>query len=397
VGRRGQISVGSHFRPLLAIRTAVSFRSSLLLTVVPLVAIATGVVAVVSHVYDRRVAERVTATVPHAEVMDLLREQRAWHLILVVLLIALAAGIAFWLAARVAQPLRRLQDQAHAVSAGGPSTTIPEEGPAELRALAADFNRMAAAVAAREADLTKANAELARSQAVFRGLFDHTSDLVTLFRVPAEGPLVCEAINPATNAVAGVSREQAIGATFYTSLPKEDADWLEGKFREAAMTGRPVSYDRRLVLQGTSRLFNTVVIPLPGPDGRVTLVASVSRDMTEQRRADQALHDSEALLAGLIESASDAIVAVDDQETVLLFNAAAEGVFGVSAGEAFGRSVRRFLPDGLCGVAGKQQVIAVRGDGTGFPAEVSATALEAAGRQVCAAVVRNVSDRSGSG
>src|SRR4029078_8562657 len=104
---------------------------------------------------------------------------------------------------------------------------------------------------------------------------------------------------------------------------------VEGTFREAATTGRPVAYDRRIVLQGNERWFNTVVIPLPGPDGRVTHVASVSRDLTEQRRADQALLDSEALLAALIESASDAIVAADDQDTVLLFNAAAERVFGL--------------------------------------------------------------------
>jgi PAS domain S-box-containing protein len=358
---------------------------------VPLVAVATGVVAVVSHVYDRRVAERVTATVPHAEVMDLLAEQRQWHLILVLLLIALAAGVAVWLAGRISRPLRRLQEQAHKVAGGEPSTSIPEAGPAELRALAGDFNRMAAAVADREADLTKANAELARSQAIFRGLFDHTSDLVTLFRVPPDGPLVCEAANPATLAAAGVTREQATGATLYTKLPKDEADWLEDKFREAATTGRPVAYDRRVALLGTDRWFNTVVIPLPGPDGRVTHVASVSRDLTEQRRADQALQDSEALLAGLIETATDAIVAVDDQDTVLLFNAAAERVFGVPAAEAFGRSARRFVPDGLCGPAGTRQVTGRRGNGSTFRAEVSASALEAAGRQVCAAIIRDVS------
>jgi PAS domain S-box-containing protein len=371
----------------------VSFRSSLLVTIVPLVAIATGIVALVSHVYDRRVADRVSATVPQAEIMDLLTEQRRWHLILVLLLIALAASVAVWLAGRVGRPLHRLQDQAHAVAAGGPSATIPEEGPAELRALAADFNRMAAAVASREADLRKANADLASSQAVFRGLFDHTSDLVTLFRVPGEGPLVCEDANPATLAAAGRSREQVIGATLYSGLPKDEAEWLEGRFREAATTGRPVAYDRRLALQGTERWFNTVVIPLPGPDGRVVLVATVSRDMTEQRRADQALMDSEALLAALIESASDAIVAADEQDTVVLFNTAAERLFGVPSDEAFGRSIRRLLPDGLGAPAGIRRVTARRGDGAEFPAEVSAKIVEAAGRQVCAAVVRDVSAR----
>ena len=376
--------------------TTLSFRTALLLTVVPLVAVATGVVAVVSHIYDRRVADRVTATVPRAEIMDLLREQRAWHLILVLLVMALSAAVAAWLAGRIARPLRRLQQQAHAIAEGGRSAAIPEEGPAELRALAADFNRMAAAVAAREADLTKANAELAHSQAVFRNLFDHTSDLVTLFRVPSDGPLVCAAINPAVAAASGVTREQAIGGTFAGGLPKEEAEFLEVRFREAAASCKPVAYERSLVLSTGERWFSTVVIPLPGPDGRTELVASVSRDMTERRKADRALQDSEAFLAGLIESATDAIVAVDDQDTVLLFNTAAERVFGVSADQAFGRPVTRFLPDGLCGPPGSRQVAARRGNGTSFTAELSISALEAAGRHVCTAILRDVSERSGA-
>ena len=375
---------------------ALSFRAALLLTVVPLVAAATGVVAAVSYVYDLRVTDRVTATVPRAEIIDLLREQRAWHLVLVLLLMALSAAVAAWLAGRVAGPLRRLQQKAHAVAAGGPSAAIPEEGPAELRALAADFNRMAAAVAAREADLTKANADLARSQAVFRNLFDHTSDLVTLFRVPPDGPLVCEAVNPAVAATTGIAREQAVGGTFYSNLPRDEADFLEGRFREAVTSGKPVSYERTITLGTGERWFSTVVIPLPGPDGRVELVASVSRDMTERRKADRALQDSEAFLAGLIESATDAIVAVDDQDTVLLFNAAAERVFRVPADQAFGRSVTRFLPDGLCGPPGIRRVNARRGDGSAFTAEVSVSALEAAGRQVCAAILRDVSERAGA-
>jgi PAS domain S-box-containing protein len=337
-------------------------------------------------VYDQRVAERVTATVPRAEVMDLLAEQRQWHLILVIVLISLAAGIAVWLAGRVARPLRHLQTQADALASGRQVTRIPEEGPAELRSLAADFNAMAAAVAAREADL-------ARSQTVFRGLFDHTSDLVTLFRVPSQGPLVCEDMNPATVAATSYPRDRAIGSTFYASLPKDEADWLEGKFREAATTGRPISYERKIKLKGSDRWFNTVVIPLPGPGpgGRIEKVASVSRDLTEHRQADEALRDSEAFLAGLIEAATDAIVAVDDQDTVLLFNAAAERLFAMPAEQAFGKPVAGLLPGGLCGPPGSRRVDARRHDGTPFMAELSTFTLEAAGRNVCAAIVREAS------
>ena len=359
-------------------------------------AIATGVVALVSRVYDQRVADRVTSTVPHAEVMDLLREERAWHLVLVLLLMALAAGIAVWLARRVSAPLRRLQEQTRIIAHGEHSDPIPEEGPAELRALATHFNQMAAAVAAREADLTKANAELVRSETIFRGIFDNTSDLVTLFRVPADGgPLVCDDANRATLIGTGFSLQQVIGGTFYTHLPKDEAGWIESRFREAATTRQPVVYERRVVLNTGERWFNTVVIPIPAVDGTIAHVASVSRDLTEHEKSERALRESEAFLAGLIESAIDAVVAVDHLDTVLLFNPAAEQIFGVSASEAFGRSVMRFLPDGLSIVSARSpSVVAQRADGTTFPAEVSASVLAAGGREIHAAIVRDVSERA---
>lgn len=369
-------------------RQPLSFRDTLLLTVVPLVAAATGLAALVSHLYDRRVAEAASATVPRAEAMDLIGQERNWHLALFVLLLAIAVGVAAWLARRVGAPLHRLQTQAHALAAGEAATPIPEEGPAELRALAADFNRMAAAVAARQADL-------ARSQAVMRSMFDHTSDLVTMFHVPPDGgPLVCEDANPATLAAAGLRREQVIGATFHSNLPKDEADFLEGRFREAADAGQPVSYDRRIDLPGGERWFHTVVIPLPGPDGRVGRVASFSRDLTEVRATEQALRESEEFLAGLVESATDAILAVDEHGTVILFNAAAEQLFRVPGEEAFGRPVGKLLPEGLSGPGGLRRVPARRGDGSEFPAEVAVWCLEAGGRPLSAAIVRDVSDRT---
>ena len=49
-------------------------------------------------------------------------------------------------------------------------------------------------------------------------------------------------------------------------------------------------------------------------------------------------------LAGIVASAMDAIITVDKSQRILVFNAAAEKTFGVTAGNAIGQSLDRFIP-----------------------------------------------------
>ena len=51
-----------------------------------------------------------------------------------------------------------------------------------------------------------------------------------------------------------------------------------------------------------------------------------------------------ALLAGVLDSAMDAIITVDEQHTIVLFNGAAEQIFGYPRQEVLGRSLERLVP-----------------------------------------------------
>ena len=53
---------------------------------------------------------------------------------------------------------------------------------------------------------------------------------------------------------------------------------------------------------------------------------------------------AEAQLRGIVESAMDAIITVDESQRVVMFNPAAERMFGYSQNEAIGASMSLFLP-----------------------------------------------------
>ncbi len=131
----------------------------------------------------------------------------------------------------------------------------------------------------------------------------------------------------------------------------------------------------------------------------------------ERQRAEAALHMSEARLAGIIESAMDAIVSVDDQQYIVLFNAAAEKMFGCPAAEVLGQSYYRFIPERFHRVYQKylrriaradlaQQgsgnlvhIVGRRGNGEEFPIEASVSRIEVAGVRLYTVILRDITER----
>ena len=125
----------------------------------------------------------------------------------------------------------------------------------------------------------------------------------------------------------------------------------------------------------------------------------------------EALGDSEGRLAGVIQSAMDAILTVDEQQKILLFNAAAERMFRCPAVEALGQPITRFIPQrfhaahaghihkfGETGVTnramGPKNVLwAVRADGQEFQIEASISQVVTGGKKLFTVILRDVTER----
>ncbi|MGA9120012.1 MAG: response regulator [Bacteroidota bacterium] len=152
--------------------------------------------------------------------------------------------------------------------------------------------------------------------------------------------------------------------------------------------------------------------PIRSPAGEITGVVLVFRDVTERRRSEEALRQSQSQLSGIVGSAMDAIVTVDTDFRILLFNEAAEKMFGISVREALGQKVDRFIPErfksahelhienfGASGVTRRQMgnmglVFGVRMNGEEFPIEASISQIEVGGKKFFTVILRDVSDRN---
>ncbi|HVU39039.1 MAG TPA: PAS domain S-box protein, partial [Opitutales bacterium] len=114
---------------------------------------------------------------------------------------------------------------------------------------------------------------------------------------------------------------------------------------------------------------------------------------------------------GIITAAMDAIVAVDEGQLVILFNAAAERMFGCPAAQALGQPLDQFLPSryreahrqhiprfGRSGQTHREmcrlgEVMGRRANGEEFPIEASISQTEVDGKKIYTAILRDISAR----
>ncbi len=73
-------------------------------------------------------------------------------------------------------------------------------------------------------------------------------------------------------------------------------------------------------------------------------IVGAMQDITERKHFQEELQRSESRLNTIFESVMDAMITVDDEMKIVLFNAAAERIFGCSAADVLGKSLDQFVP-----------------------------------------------------
>jgi len=130
-----------------------------------------------------------------------------------------------------------------------------------------------------------------------------------------------------------------------------------------------------------------------------------------RHEAEEARHESKVRFAGILDNANEAIISIDENQRITLFNHAAEKIFGYTAEESLGQPFETLLPAHFSEIhqqhvadfsatpetarkmGDRRTVSGRRKDGSEFRAEVSISKLHLRGKPVFTAIVRDITER----
>lgn len=162
---------------------------------------------------------------------------------------------------------------------------------------------------------------------------------------------------------------------------------------------------------GTSFPVEYSTYPLLSRGARIG-AAVVFQDVTERKLVEKKSQLDQARLSALIDSAMDAIVSMDEDQNITLFNHAAERMFGYRAADIIGQPLERLLPVRLRAAHGSHvrifggtgvstrtmngsgsALMGLRADGEAFFLEASISKIEVDGGNTYTAILRDITQR----
>jgi PAS domain S-box-containing protein len=223
-----------------------------------------------------------------------------------------------------------------------------------------------------------------------RRIFETSQDLILVS--DSRGSLV--QVSPSVETILGYLPEEMIGHGAIEFMHLGDLDDTRKELRAARHGHHTTNFDSRYLHK----------------DGRIVTLSwmgtwsepvkrhfFIGRDMTQSRLAQEALLESEQLARGIVETALDAFIQIDEIGTIVDWNSQAEAIFGWPRKDALGKdftalilsetdrvelgaALQRFLGSGQSQNLGRRREInARRRDGKEFRAELSITALKRRG------------------
>ncbi len=218
--------------------------------------------------------------------------------------------------------------------------------------------------------------------------------------------------NSGAERLKGYKQEEVLGRHFSIFYPPEAVarGWPEEELERADRDGRFEDEGWRVRKDGSRFWANVVITALRNPDGTLAGFAKITRDLSERRRHEELLRESEERFRLLLEGVRDsAIFMLDPSGLVQSWNSGAALIMGYQAQEAIGRHVDLFYPISDVNegkpAADLEQAVAqgrtdeegwrVRKDGTRFWANVTRTVLrdEAGTLRGFAQVIRDLTER----
>ena len=211
----------------------------------------------------------------------------------------------------------------------------------------------------------------------------------------------------------GISRDEIINtiAPFFAVIHEDDLSALDTNIKSAIEFKKP--YDSRFRIKlpnGKIRWIAGMGKVEADGAGKPQLLRGVNYDITDQVEAEEQLRDSEERYRLVAESASDAIIIIDQSSTILFINRAAERIFGHKIEAMTGQLLTMLMPEYLrhlheAGISRYEttgtrhlnwnhlEIPGLHQDGHEIPLELSFSESTIQGRHIYVGIARDVSER----
>jgi PAS domain S-box-containing protein len=258
----------------------------------------------------------------------------------------------------------------------------------------------------------QAEDNLRESEQQYREIFNSTTNGIFLLEMTQDRHFKIVRFNPAEERMVGLSVSEVEGRLVDDIVSAKTAAALNENYRRCIEGEENITYEEKLDLPAGCRFFRTTLTPVKDHNGLIKRISGIAEDITEYKRAEEALRESETLYRTVIETSPDAIILSNVKGQIILANQQAAALHGYEhEQELIGkcgfdliapkdrqRAIENTPKSVKAGTIGKFDYTLLRKDGSHFIGEFRAGAiLDANGKpRALISVVRDISERKSS-
>jgi PAS domain S-box-containing protein len=250
-----------------------------------------------------------------------------------------------------------------------------------------------------KARLKKKEEALTLSQDRLRALVETTSDWI--WEIDSQG--VYTYVSPKVTELLGYPVEEVLGKRPSDFMPSEEVGRIAPIIKPIVGNGRPIRNLEKIYVHkdGYPVILESSGVSILDTTGRLTGYRGIDRDITERKKLEEALKESEHRFRGLSEASLEAILFIEDG-IIVDANKALNRLLGYDGEDLRGRVATDFIvPDRRSftierlqtRTEGIYETLALRKDGSALPIEINPREFKIDGRNIRITAVRDLTER----